>query len=160
MKIHSSRTIDTTQSSYVYFAICFCGLNSINIQAFLKPVLDPRLNTGLLILILKSVFSYWIVHRKILPPIFPFWPFMLYWITLIYYHAIKRKLMAFVACRLSSWEMNSVTRVQILNLAVWISYSANTLRKDMSQTIFTIVEQTGLFNLCIVTNLERQLNSN
>ena len=56
--------------------------------------------------------------------------------------------------------MNTATRVQILDDAVCISHSANTLGKGMNPTILpqavgNIVDQTWFFNLGMTTRLEK-----
>ena len=62
--------------------------------------------------------------------------------------------------------MNAVTRIQIPDEAVGISHGAYTLAKGMNPTILPrtmgkIVDQTGLFSLCMVTGLgEGKLISN
>ncbi len=55
--------------------------------------------------------------------------------------------------------MDTATRVQILNEAICISHSVNTLGKGMNpiilaSTIGKIVGQTELFNLCRATGQE------
>ena len=55
-------------------------------------------------------------------------------------------------------EMNTATGVQILDAAVYILHSANTLWKGMNQTtllpaINRIVSQTRIFNLSMATGL-------
>ena len=65
--------------------------------------------------------------------------------------------------------MDTVTRVQILDKAICISHSANTLGKSVNPNILPpamgireytdkTVEQIGLFNLVIATGLEKKKN--
>ena len=49
--------------------------------------------------------------------------------------------------------MDTATRAQILDEAVWISNSINTLEKGINPTMSKIVGQTGLFSLSMATNL-------
>ena len=53
--------------------------------------------------------------------------------------------------------MDTVTQVQILDEAVWISHCANTFGKGMHTHILphAMGKQTGLFNLGMETNLAK-----
>ena len=58
---------------------------------------------------------------------------------------------------LSSAEMDTATRVQILDEADSISHSTNTLGKGMNPIILLIVGQTEFFSLGETTILEGKL---
>ena len=70
---------------------------------------------------------------------------------------LKEIMKVFVLQGLSSYEMHTFTRIQILNWPVFISYKAIFTQKVMNQIIFLklwyIIEQGELFNFDMATGL-------